>query len=542
MKKALRLMVALLFLVGIANAQQQTYDFEDGTIPAGWNNDATYPWTVINILSTTGGSHCIQSGNAGVANSTSSISFQMAYTQPGYIMFDANCMGEAASAYDACSFYIDGAVQFSYGDAIMGWHTYGYNVTAGTHTFTWEYSKDNSVDPEGDAFQVDNVVFGFGTACIAPTEIKMDVLGLVSWNGMADSYTLRYKRGSGAWQSITGITENSYDVTSLNLKGNYTFEVKADCDPSHPATATLHFVESWENWYAFVADAPGDDNRFYHFNMDDLTTVTSVSEENDVYKAVFINGYVWAVIDNSFSGNYDLCKAPVNIWNKTIGSFETVIANICTGATTINAMAYNPANGRLYFIMDYDLKSLNLANPTGFNNCGELDGWAYSLAINNQGQAYVNKGYELYTLNLSNAETTLVGSMNLYLYPMSFDLKTGELFGVYSDEKIFYVDPTDAKTTYVGDFGGDSDYYYITNLFMTYDWDAVNETEMESVNVYPNPAQGQFTVEGNGLMVITNILGQEVLRQEVEEKATIELPTGMYIVRLNNAISKVVVE
>ena len=77
---------------------------------------------------------------------------------------------------------------------------------------------------------------------------------------------------------------------------------------------------------------------------------------------------------------------------------------------------------------------------------------------------------------------------------------------------------------------------------MTYDWDAVSESTVESVNVYPNPAQGQVTVEGNGLMVITNILGQEVLRQEIEEKATVELPTGMYIVRLNNAISKVVVE
>ena len=540
-------MVALLFLVGIANAQQQTYDFEDGTIPAGWNNDATYPWTVINILSTTGGSHCIQSGNAGVANSTSTISFQMAYTQPGYVMFDANCMGEDPNAYDACTFYIDGVMQFSYGNSIMGWHTYGYNVTAGTHTFAWEYSKDYSVDPTGDAFQIDNVVFGFGTACIAPTEVKMDVLGIVSWNGMADSYTLRYKKGSGTWQSITGITENSYDVTSLNLKGNYTVEVKADCDPSHPATATLHFIDSWENWYAFVNNASAADAyKFYHFNMDDVTAVTSASEENSgIEKAVFINGYVWAVVYNSFSGNYDLCKAPVNIWNKTIGSFETVIANIAT-SSNINAMAYNPANGRLYFIMDYDLKSLNLANPTGFTNCGALDDWAFSLAINNQGQAYVNMNNELYTLNLSNAETTLIGQMNVngwtpYFYAMSFDLLTGELFGVYDGDYVFYIDHTNANGVYLGSFGG-SDYYDVISMFMTYDWDAVNETEMESVNVYPNPAQGQFTVEGNGLMVITNILGQEVLRQEVEEKATVELPTGMYIVRLNNAISKVVVE
>ena len=77
---------------------------------------------------------------------------------------------------------------------------------------------------------------------------------------------------------------------------------------------------------------------------------------------------------------------------------------------------------------------------------------------------------------------------------------------------------------------------------MTYDWNAVSESNVESVNLYPNPAQGQITIEGTGLMVVSNVLGQEILSQEIEGKATIELPKGMYIVRLNNAISKVVVE
>ena len=77
---------------------------------------------------------------------------------------------------------------------------------------------------------------------------------------------------------------------------------------------------------------------------------------------------------------------------------------------------------------------------------------------------------------------------------------------------------------------------------MVYDWDAVGESSVESLNVYPNPTQGQITVEGTGLMVVVNLLGQEVLSQQIDGKATIELPKGIYLVRVNNAMSKVVVE
>lgn len=546
MKKALRLIVALLFLVGIANAQQQTFDFEDGTIPAGWTNDLNYPWTVINILSTTGGSHCLQSGNAGVPNSSSSITFPMSYTQPGYIMFDANCMGEGLSTiYDACEFSIDGEIQFSFGEDVMGWHTYGYNVPAGNHTFMWTYWKDDSMDPSGDCFQLDNVVCGFGSACIAPTEINMAVLGLISWNGMADSYTLRYKKGSGAWQSITGITENSCDVTSLNLKGNYTFEVKADCDPSHPASAQFHFVESWENWYIYDYN----NEEFDHFRIDQIATATQVSGTFPVvYHMAFVNGEAWCTVFNSSTGCFDLMKAPVDIWKHEVGTAVMVVENMSTAF--VQAMAYNPVDGKLYFIIDGHLMSRNPASPTVVTDFGELalaGADYYTLAINSEGQAYgTTNNAELYTINLTNAQETLVadlliGTDYVSLETAAFDMVTGELYGIVGDQGLVYVDTTTGKVTYVGSIGGET-VYNVYALFMTYDWDAVNETEVESVNVYPNPAQGQFTVEGTGLMVITNLLGQEVLRQEVEEKATVELPTGMYIVRLNNAISKVVVE
>ena len=134
-------------------------NFEDHTIPSTWTNNSTYPWTVVS--GGQNGSYCIQSGNAGVHSSTSSISFTMNLTSDGTIEFDANCMGEGTSTmWDKCIFSIDNVARFTYGANHQGWYHYSYEVTAGQHTFTWTYSKDGSTHPTGDYFAVDNIVVG----------------------------------------------------------------------------------------------------------------------------------------------------------------------------------------------------------------------------------------------------------------------------------------------------------------------------------------------------------------------------------------------
>ena len=138
--------------------RDQTFDFENGQIPADWTNSAPYPWTVSPDTPT--GSYCIKSSNAGVASSTSSIQATADFGAAGTVSFDANCQGEGTSTFwDHCDFSIDGNVLLTAGANITGWNHYSFPVTAGTHTFVWSYTKDSSVNPTGDAFFVDNVVF-----------------------------------------------------------------------------------------------------------------------------------------------------------------------------------------------------------------------------------------------------------------------------------------------------------------------------------------------------------------------------------------------
>ena len=70
----------------------------------------------------------------------------------------------------------------------------------------------------------------------------------------------------------------------------------------------------------------------------------------------------------------------------------------------------------------------------------------------------------------------------------------------------------------------------------------VSEQSETVFNVYPNPAQGRFTVEGIGRMTVSNLLGQVVLVKEIDGPTTVLLPQGMYFVKLGETTRKIVVE
>lgn len=71
------------------------------------------------------------------------------------------------------------------------------------------------------------------------------------------------------------------------------------------------------------------------------------------------------------------------------------------------------------------------------------------------------------------------------------------------------------------------------------------ETICATMSVYPNPAKDNFTVEGTGQLIVTNVLGQKIMEKAIEERYNLTLPKGLYLLRLtdgnNSATRKVVV-
>ena len=70
----------------------------------------------------------------------------------------------------------------------------------------------------------------------------------------------------------------------------------------------------------------------------------------------------------------------------------------------------------------------------------------------------------------------------------------------------------------------------------------LSETTESQLYVYPNPAKNHISIEGKGILNITNTLGQTILLRKIDGKESIELPKGLYFVRLGDETLKVVVE
>ncbi|MBR4390384.1 MAG: leucine-rich repeat domain-containing protein [Prevotella sp.] len=68
------------------------------------------------------------------------------------------------------------------------------------------------------------------------------------------------------------------------------------------------------------------------------------------------------------------------------------------------------------------------------------------------------------------------------------------------------------------------------------------EHQTTGFEVYPNPSQGYITVEGYGLLKVSNLLGQDILTKEINGQTTLDLPRGVYLFTLGRTTRKIVVE
>ena len=79
-------------------------------------------------------------------------------------------------------------------------------------------------------------------------------------------------------------------------------------------------------------------------------------------------------------------------------------------------------------------------------------------------------------------------------------------------------------------------------LWTTVTSDGIEENHTE-IAVYPNPSTGNVTIEGDGVITVYNVSGQEVLTKEIIEKETITLNKGVYFIKRKDSLAdKLIVE
>lgn len=218
---------------------------------------------------------------------------------------------------------------------------------------------------------------------------------------------------------------------------------------------------STANWFGYILPSSPAENKYVTFTMQNLGSVAVASDEIPAANtATFANGYVWSV--NNDNG-YNICRSSFDAANNFIGAPEVMV----TGVSYINDMAYNPADGMIYIIMDEHLKCFDPANPNDIQDRGAIEHDGFNLAINMDGNAYMISSWgEFGSLNLSNAQLTVINPIDLPI-KMAFDMLTGELFGAHYGN-LYQINPNTGAYTLLGALNDGSNSYDPTCLFMTY--------------------------------------------------------------------------
>ena len=246
---------------------------------------------------------------------------------------------------------------------------------------------------------------------------------------------------------------------------------------------------STANWFGYILPPSPAEYKYISFTMQDLGSVSVASDAIPaVTTATFADDCVWSV--NNDNG-YNICRSSFDVPNNLIGAPEVMIS----GVSYVNDMAYNPADGLIYIITDEHLKSFDPTSPSDMQDHGAIEHDGFNLAINRNGDAYMISSWgEFGSLNLSNAQLTVISSIDLPI-KMSFDMQTGELFGVHYGN-LYQLDPNTGVYTNLGTLHDGSTNYDPTCLFMTYSTDPITFT-IGDLNYRVNDDNVSVTVLGH---------------------------------------------
>jgi hypothetical protein len=130
---------------------RQIEDFETGDFSANdWSFSGNQAWVIV-TNSVYEGTYAAKSGTI-THNQTSGMALTLPDCQSGQIAFYYRVSSE--NNWDFLRFFVDGVEKGKWSGSVA-WTLATFNVTAGTHTFEWRYTKDGSQSSGSDCAWVD---------------------------------------------------------------------------------------------------------------------------------------------------------------------------------------------------------------------------------------------------------------------------------------------------------------------------------------------------------------------------------------------------
>ena len=316
-------------------------DFETGDFSqVDFDNTVSdYPW-IIWEDNPNSGNYCMASNNYGVQSSDSYIEVTLNFIRDGSISFYSRVSSE--SGWDYGNFYMDGDQLFSE-SGVVDWTNHLFDVTAGSHTFRWSYSKDGSVNSNEDRYYIDDIYFdGVSTEVnfvVTPNPINLGYRPNGAW--MRPLEVNIFNEGSGTTINSVSVTNNYFQLSlegvdvpfvlyhnngfdlNLGTEGTTSGEVNANLvlnfgsneETQYNVTATAYNPVSPDVWelaqlvtsFPYTATLNSANHPLY--NNYRLPPAGIVDGADAVYKLVFTEDtYLNASVTNGENGKVALYK------------------------------------------------------------------------------------------------------------------------------------------------------------------------------------------------------------------------------------------
>ena len=402
-------------------------------VPGGtihFESEGQYPWITLEE----GDRFFAQSGNAGVASSSSTLTTTVEAAAGDIVQFDFKAWGEGSYTFwDHCDFLVNGTQVFTYGAEDNDWTQFIYIFeTAGTYTLTWVYTKDSSVNPTGDYFAVDNVYVGEPVhveeiIATDALEVPVNRTGVIEWTVLpaeaankavtfvSDDPTIATVNENGV---VRGVAEGETFVTIASVEDPTIYAV---CEITVVDTgltmAQIYGICTYDmgntvgnDWVTFTDVEPG--------------TVTSITGAPEAFGVAYAYGTVFGFTTEGvyFTAPFD------NLGNVTYG------ASFSGG--TVTSLSYDYTRGSIFGIAaDDDGYSyfINVDPASGAVTTVTTNSqhyYGFCIDENGTGYGIANTG-DLYAINLDTGAATLVGNTGVscsYVQDLAYDFDTGDIY------------------------------------------------------------------------------------------------------------------
>ncbi len=388
-----------------------------------FTSSGSYPWMV---MADVGGLYAM-SGNGGVHSSTSTLTATVTVpTGEASLSFDFKAWGEGSS-YDKCIFSVDGTQQFSYGARDNDWESYTVQLTAGTHTLSWTYSKDGSVNPKGDYFAVRNVKLNkepYAVYTSSNTTLTFYYDGLRS-SRTGTTYDLNTDSNYPGWYTDStchSVTKVVFNSSFANARPTSTYLWFGHMGNLTSITGLSYLnTENVTNMFAMFYECTGLTSlNLSNFNTANVTDMASMFYGCTGLTSLNVSSFNTANVTRMgymFSGCTGLTSLNLSSFNTAKVTDMISMFRGCTGLTSLNLSTFNtvkvPSMEHMFRdctgLTTLDLSSFNTANVTSMRSVFEGCTGLTSLDLSSFNTANVtNMGYMFY--NCSNLKTIYAGN------------------------------------------------------------------------------------------------------------------------------------